>query len=275
MGLDVPSHGIQGSEPIEYCGHFQPANDTFFEELTTPENIFPSIRRWDLAAMNQLPYYMKLCFLFLHNSINEMAFEALRDKGVDVIKYLKKVWVDLCKAYMQEAKWYYIGYKATLQQYLDNAWISISGPVILVHGYVFATSPIVMDDLESLVEYADIIRWSSTILRLANDLGTSSDELERGDVPKSIQCYMKDNEVMENDARDYIRHLIDDAWKKLNKVEAENCVFSQVFIEMAKNLARMAQCMYQHRDGHGHGIEHQETKDRVVSLLIRPVPIQH
>lgn len=83
-------------------------------------------------------------------------------------------WVDLCKAYMQEAKWYYSGFKPTLQQYLDNAWISISGPVILVHGYVFATSPIVMDDLESLVEYADIIRWSSTILRLANDLGTSS-----------------------------------------------------------------------------------------------------
>ena len=60
-----------------------------------------------------------------------------------------------------------------LEEYLDNAWISISGPVILVHAYAFVTSP-TLQDMESLVEYADIIRWSSTILRLANDLGTSS-----------------------------------------------------------------------------------------------------
>ncbi|KAK6135480.1 hypothetical protein DH2020_030782 [Rehmannia glutinosa] len=33
------------------------------------------------------------------------------------------------------------------------------------------------------------------ILRLANDLGTSPDEMERGDVPKSIQCYMNDTGV--------------------------------------------------------------------------------
>ncbi|KAJ6854550.1 hypothetical protein NC651_039474 [Populus alba x Populus x berolinensis] len=35
------------------------------------------------------------------------------------------------------------------------------------------------------------------------------------------------------------------------------------------NLARMAQCMYQYRDGHG--VEHLKTKDRVKSLLINPL----
>ena len=82
-------------------------------------------------------------------------------------------WIDLCKAYMLEARWYHSRYKPTLEEYLDNAWISISGPVILIHAYVFVTSP-TLQDMESLVEYADIIRWSSTIVRLADDLGTSS-----------------------------------------------------------------------------------------------------
>ncbi|XP_022928103.1 terpene synthase 10-like [Cucurbita moschata] len=227
-----------------------------------------AVERWDVGAVDQLPDYMKICFFSLHNSVNEMAFEVLRDKGINVLKYLKKAWADLCKAYMLEAKWYHTNYKPTLEEYLDNAWISISGPVILVHAYAFVTSP-TLQDMESLVEYADIIYWSSTILRLADDLGTSSDELERGDIPKSIQCYMNDTGASESKAREHVRRLIDETWKKLNKAEVENSIFPQVFIERAKNLARMAQCMYQHGDGHGMG--YQEINDRVMSLLIRPI----
>ena len=74
---------------------------------------------------------------------------------------------------MLEAKWYHTNHKPTLEEYLDNAWISISGPVVLIHAYVFVTSP-TLENMESLKQYVDMVRWSSTILRLADDLGTSS-----------------------------------------------------------------------------------------------------
>ncbi|CAK9316321.1 unnamed protein product [Citrullus colocynthis] len=128
----------------------------------------------------------------------------------------------------------------------------------------------VKEELKNLEKNNDIVRWSSTILRLADDLGTSSDEEKRGDVLKSIQCYMNDTGVLESDAREYMRHLIHETWKKLNKAEIQNIALPQVFIKISKNLARMAQCMYQYGDGHG--IEHQETKDRVMSLLIDSIP---
>ncbi|WP_083452442.1 terpene synthase family protein [Candidatus Burkholderia verschuerenii] len=67
-------------------------------------------------------------------------------------------------------------YTPTLQEYLDNAWISIAAPVQLVHAY-FATlsdHPIATEALESLDKYRDIIRYSAMILRLGDDLGTSS-----------------------------------------------------------------------------------------------------
>lgn len=82
---------------------------------------------------------------------------------------------------------------------------------------------------------------------------------------------MNDSGASEDTARRYIRQLIDETWKKLNKVDTENYGLPQVFIEIAKNFARTAQFIYQYGDGHG--IEHQETKDRVVSLLIQPIPI--
>ena len=47
--------------------------------------------RWDTNVMDQLPYYMKLCFLALHNSINEMAFDILKEQGFHVVRYLRKV----------------------------------------------------------------------------------------------------------------------------------------------------------------------------------------
>lgn len=101
---------------------------------------------------------------------------------------------------------------------------------------------------------------------------TDQDELERGDVPKSIQCYMNETGASEEDAREYIRSLISDTWKKMNEeVVAANSPFSQTFIDTTMNLARMAQCIYLHGDGHG--VEDRLTKDAILSLFIDPIPL--
>jgi (-)-alpha-terpineol synthase len=98
------------------------------------------------------------------------------------------------------------------------------------------------------------------------------DELERGDIPKSIQCYMNETGASEEDARDYIRSLISATWKKMNEERrTASSPFSQTLIEIAMNVARMAQCMYLHGDGHG--VQDRETKDRVLSLFIHPIPL--
>ncbi|CAL5431431.1 unnamed protein product [Camellia sinensis] len=133
-----------------------------------------AIERWDISAMEQLPDYMKICFLALFNSINEMAYDALKEQGLHIILHLKKVWTDLCKSYLLEAKWYYNGYTPTFEEYMKNAWISISGPVMLVHAYCFDSKSVTKEASECLLEsYPNIIRWSSIILRLSDDLGTS------------------------------------------------------------------------------------------------------
>ncbi|XP_041013560.1 myrcene synthase, chloroplastic-like [Juglans microcarpa x Juglans regia] len=230
-----------------------------------------AVERWDTNAMEQLPYYMQMCFLSLHNSINESAFDTLKQKGLNNVRYLKKAWVDLCKSYLLEARWYYNGYTPSFQEYIENAWISIGAPVILVHAYFSVTNSITEEALGCWEEYSNIVRWSSMILRLADDLGTSTDELERGDVPKSIQCYMNDTGASEEVAREYIRSLISTTWKNFNEERAASSPFSETFVEIAMNVARMAQCMYQHGDGHG--IENHETKERVLALLIHPISL--
>ncbi|KAB1669772.1 hypothetical protein ES319_1Z011900v1 [Gossypium barbadense] len=187
------------------------------------------VERWDINAIQRLPDYMKIYYHALYNSVNEMAFDTLKEQGINVIPFLKKLWTDLCKAYLLEAKWYYSGYTPTLQEYIDNAWISIGGSLVLAHSYL-VNDHITEEGLHSIQEnYSDIVYRSSVIVRLANDLATSSYELKRGDIPKSIQCYMHESGASEEEAREHIRSLIDSTWKKINEDQMAKLPFSHHF----------------------------------------------
>lgn len=82
---------------------------------------------------------------------------------------------------------------------------------------------------------------------------------------------MHETGASKEEAQNHVRYLIEAAWKNMNEVRVADSPFDQVFIDTAMNLGRMAQYMYQHGDGHG--IEHADTKDRVMLLLINPVPL--
>nr|BAS30549.1 isoprene synthase [Casuarina equisetifolia] len=231
-----------------------------------------AIERWDTNTIDQLPYYMKICFLTLHNSINEIAYDILRERGVNVIPSLRKVWTDLCRSFLLEATWYHKKHTPTFEEYLQNAWVSVLGPSVLVHVYLSITNPITEETTRFLEEYPNIIRWSSTIFRLANDLETSEDEIERGDVSKSLQCYMHETGKSQEESRKYISSLIETTWKKMNKERAVGSSLFQTYVEIGINLARTAQCMYQHGDGLS--VSDRETKDRIQSVLINPIPLR-
>ncbi|KAI3911158.1 hypothetical protein MKW92_001461 [Papaver armeniacum] len=213
-----------------------------------------AVQRWDINTVENLPHYMKICFFALYNTVNEMGYEVLRNNNLDVMPYLKKSWVDICNAYLQEATWYYSGYIPTLKEYKDNAWITVGGPLLKA--------------LECVTNnQSDLMRWSSMIFRLADDLGTS-----KGDVAKSVQCYMHETGVSESIAREHMQHLISASWEKMNtSLPASRDVFPSSFINTVQNVARMGQYIYQYGDGFG--IPNREAKDRITSIIVEPIPV--
>ncbi|XP_057787955.1 cineole synthase 1, chloroplastic-like [Salvia miltiorrhiza] len=229
------------------------------EEL---EQFTDVIRRWDMSSMEQLPSYMQLCFLALNNFINDTAYDVLKEQGINIIPYLRKSWTDMAEGFMVEAEWYHRGYKPSLEEYVENGWRSIGSTVVLTHAFFGGTTCLTNETIHSFYGYHEIVRLSSMLLRLADDLGTSADEVSRGDVPKSIQCYMNDNKnASEAEAREHVKWLIGETWKKMNKERvARDSPFSQNFIGCAVDMGRMAQYMYHYGDGHGmqHSIVHQQ-----------------
>ncbi|MCL7024509.1 hypothetical protein MKW94_015044 [Papaver nudicaule] len=229
-----------------------------------------AVERWDISMIEELPGYMKICFLALYNTTNQMAYENMMAHGRNTIPYLQKAWVDLCKAYLVEATWFYRGYTPTLEEYMSNAWVSISGPTVQTIAYFLLADEITEDALESIGKHTDLMRWSSTIFRLVDDLGTSKDELARGDVPKAIQCYMHQTGADERTAREHINHIISDNWKRMNKERlVERSKLPQAFIESMPNMTRMAQFMYQRGDGYG--VSDSGTKEQIMSIVVEPI----
>ncbi|XP_073127566.1 (-)-alpha-terpineol synthase-like [Henckelia pumila] len=229
------------------------------------------IQRWDIEALDQLPDYMQMCYLALNNLVDETAYHVLKEQGLAIVPYLRKLWKDLSHTYIHEAEWYSKGYTPRLEEYMKIAWISISTPLMLGFAFVLMTNTILMEAAVSkFLRYHDIVRWSGTFVRLANDLGTSKDEMERGDVPKSIQCYMNQTGESKEMAEEHVRGLICATWKRMNEeLQATNSEFSCKFTTGAADLGRMAMYMYQHGDGHGH--QNLEIKRRISSLLFQPI----
>lgn len=157
--------------------------------------------------MKDLPEYMKPCYLALFNFVNELGHDILIDHGLDITHYIRQEvwklvpirknshkngkfcsnaavnlseilcllqWKKLCASYLTEARWFYNGHTPVLEEYLENAWISVGGPAAIVHAYILQAGSMTEKSLDYCFKQGgELIYWSSLITRLADDLGTS------------------------------------------------------------------------------------------------------
>ncbi|CAA2967497.1 Alpha-farnesene synthase [Olea europaea subsp. europaea] len=230
------------------------------------------VNRWNHTEIQQLPEAIRRCFFALYDITNDMDLQIQQEKGWNsVLPYLKKGWADFCQALHVEAKWYHTGYTPRLWEYLDNGWISSSGPLLSLV-VLFGVGQDITETIDILENNQEIIYYSSLIIRLCNDQGTSTAELERGDAPSSILCYMREANVTEQEARDHIRNIISNLWKKINGL----CIngspnLLQTLVKYIINIARVANFIYQ--NGDGFSVQDGDTRDQVLSCLIEHFPL--
>ncbi|XP_039166662.1 alpha-farnesene synthase [Eucalyptus grandis] len=232
------------------------------------------VTRWDSEPIQQLPECMKFCFRALHDLTYEIAHEIGKEEDWHrVLPHLMKAWADFCKALLTEAKWDHLGYTPSLEEYLSNAWTSSSGPLLLSHAYFFVGHMKLEDAAELVESKKDLIYNASMIIRLCNDLRTSKAEIERGDAPSSMVCYMREANVSEDIARKHIKGLIDQAWKNINAhcfVNAET-PFLRPYIDVTVNAARAAYMIYQ--SGDGFGVQDGTIGQQMLSAVIEPLAL--
>ncbi|XP_016455405.2 alpha-farnesene synthase-like [Nicotiana tabacum] len=241
-----------------------------YGSLAQVQQFTRAIETWDPNEVEGLPECMQICFRSLHDTIEEISVEIQQQKGgLSALPYLKQVWVNFCKALLLEATWYHKGHIPTLEEYLNNGWISSSGPLLSFHVIFGVTNKITKETLHLYEDCREIIYHTSVVIRLCNDQGTSASELERGDVASSILCYMQQENVSEDVAREHIESIILDSWKKINYHFNTLSTSQQKLVKHVVNEARMTHVMYQFGDGFG--VQDGETRDQVLFNLVNPI----
>ncbi|KAK6797659.1 hypothetical protein RDI58_005361 [Solanum bulbocastanum] len=134
-----------------------------------------AVVRWDPKEVEELPSCMQISFWKLYDTTNDVALEIEQQKGwkFPVSTYLQKVWAEFCKALLVEAKWDSKVYTPTFSEYLDNGWKSSGGTVLSLHVLLGLAQDFSQVD-NFLENEQDLISYSSLIIRLENDLGTST-----------------------------------------------------------------------------------------------------
>ncbi|KAL4633133.1 hypothetical protein ACB092_04G099700 [Castanea dentata] len=205
------------------------------------ESFTDSVNRWE---MENLPEYMKICYVAILNFVNEMVCDVCKHQDLNILPYIKEEWANLCRSHLIEARWFRSGYIPTVNEYLENSCISVGAYAAAIQTY---------------------------ITRLSNDLATWEVESKRGDVVKSIQYYMVHKGISEVEARHRIKELISYSWKKLNEESAKNSL-PKSMIKMTLNMARTSQCIYQYGDGINTSTG--AFKELLTSLIVKPILIE-
>ncbi|KAK7324762.1 hypothetical protein VNO77_28593 [Canavalia gladiata] len=208
-----------------------------------------AIKRWDLDAMEQLPEYMKICYMALYNTTHEIAYRIQKEYGQTVVAFLKRTWIDIFEAFLKEAKWFNSGYIPSFREYLENGVTSAGSHMALVHATFLIGDGFSKETISMMKLNPRLFSCSGEILRLWDDLGTSREEQKRGDNACSIQCFMRENNISdENVARKHIRQLIGNLWLELNSLAMTTTSLPSSIVKASLNMARTAQVIYQHGD---------------------------
>ncbi|KAI3498879.1 hypothetical protein L1887_34665 [Cichorium endivia] len=252
-GLTGPSlseERIELTKPIALIFIIDDIFDVYgtLDELTLATE---AVKRWDINALEKLPYHIRICIQALYDVTNEISDKVYKNYGFDPKEYLKKAWTNLCEAFLVEAKWFASGQLPKADDYLKNGIVSSGAEVVTVHLFFLLGGATSKESASIIYDNKGITFCVAKILRLWDDLGSAKDENQDGHDGSYVSYYMKENDgcSIEN-ARERVMEMISNTWKQLNKECLSPNPFSATFTKACLNLARMVPIMYNYDENH-------------------------
>ncbi|XP_052178519.1 (-)-germacrene D synthase-like [Diospyros lotus] len=243
--------------------------DTYgtFEELAL---FTDAVEKWHVGATRQLPEYMRFCYEALLDVYNMIEEEMAKQGRSYVIDYAKLAMKKLVKAYFEEAKWLHQGYTPTMEEYMRVALVTSGYEMISTNSFVGMGDLATQEAFDWVSSCPLIVRASSVIGRLMNDMVGHKFEQERGHVASSVECYMEQYGASEEEAVVELKKQVGEAWKDINAGMLQPTKVAMPLLVRVLNLARATNVTYSHGDGYTDSVT--KLKDIITSLFVQAVP---
>ncbi|XWS11148.1 hypothetical protein CRYUN_Cryun38cG0058700 [Craigia yunnanensis] len=230
-----------------------------------------AIHRWDINCIDQLPDYMKLCYSELLNVYTEMEELMTKQGKLYRVKLAKEAMKQQCQAYCDEVKWLHENHIPTLEEYMSIALVSCAYPMLTITSFVGMEDTITKETFIWAFNDPKILRASTIISRLMNDIVSHKFEQKRGHVPSAVECYMKQYGVSEQVAYKEFDKQIKNAWKDINEEFLKPTAVPEEALDRILNLTRVMDLLYKDEDAYT--LVGEASKTSITSLLIDPILI--
>ncbi|XP_068339872.1 (-)-alpha-pinene synthase-like [Pyrus communis] len=239
-----------------------------FEELVV---FTEAIDRWDVNCIDELPEYMQTFYHALLNLYNDIEAEMAKEGRSYRVPYAIQAMKDQARSYFNEARWLHEGRVPSMEEYMRVATVSISYTCLTTISLLGMGDVVTKEAFEWLFTDPKIVRAANTIFRLMDDIVSTNFEKERGHAASSVDCYMKQYGVSEQETVDVFQKQITNLWKDINVEFFRPTSVPMPVLMRVLNLTRVTDLLYKQEDGFTH--VGKVTKDSVASICIDPVPL--
>ncbi|KAF8103438.1 hypothetical protein N665_0188s0374 [Sinapis alba] len=250
--------------------------DDFFDVGASKEemeNLIHLVEKWDL---NCVPEYcsepVEIIFSVLRDTILETGEKAFIYQGRTVTHHIVKIWLDLLKSMLREAEWSSDKPKPSLEDYMENAYVSFAlGPIVLPATYLIG--PPMSEETVGSPEYNQLYKLMSTMGRLLNDIQGFKRESAQGKL-NAVSLHMihdQDNHSKE-EVIECIKGLAERKREELQKLvlEEKGSVVPRECKEAFLKMSKVLNLFYRKDDG----FTSQDLMSVVKSVMYEPVTLQ-
>ncbi|KAG6499650.1 hypothetical protein ZIOFF_039440 [Zingiber officinale] len=229
------------------------------------------ISMWEPQAIDEVPEYLKDFYLKLLRTFKEFENELESDEKYR-IPFLQDEIKALSRSYFIEAKWGIEKYVPTLEEHLSHSLVSTVYPVLICASYVGMDQVASKEVFEWVASFPKILKASTMIARLMNDLTSHKRERQRDQhAASTIECYMKEFATDEKEAYKNLMEMVEDAWKDHNKECLNPTQVPRLIIEKIVNFSRVLEEVYKYTDIYTNS--NTTMKDNIYMLLVESVLI--
>ncbi|KAL2505298.1 Alpha-humulene/(-)-(E)-beta-caryophyllene synthase [Abeliophyllum distichum] len=226
-----------------------------------------AIERWDFSAIDQLPPYMK----YFYKSLIDVYLVAEEELGKigksSLVYYTIKEIKKIVRAYFKEAKWTYDGYVPTIEEYMKVALVSCGYMMLSTSSLVGMGELATKEAFEWISSEPLLVRASSIICRLMNDMVGHGFEKDKS----VVECYINENGASKEEAIAVFQTQVTNAWKDINQECLHPTAVPMAILMRVVNLARVINLLYKDTDAYKDS--RTKLKGFITSTLIQPVTI--
>eukprot|EP00262_Sarcandra_glabra_P016323 TRINITY_DN5286_c0_g1_i6.p1 TRINITY_DN5286_c0_g1~~TRINITY_DN5286_c0_g1_i6.p1 ORF type:complete len:769 (+),score=128.18 TRINITY_DN5286_c0_g1_i6:398-2704(+) len=250
--------------------------DDFFDVGGSEEeliNFIKLVEKWDgISSTDCCSEQVEILFFALYNTTNDLGAKASLLQGRSVIAQIIETWLALLKANMKEAEWVRNNSVPTMDEYMENGYISFAlGPVIFPTIYLIG--PKLSDEAARGPEFQNLYKFLSMCGRLLNDTQSYEREGKEGKLNSvSLRVLHSHGAITEEDAASESRGVIETNRRDLLKlvVQTKGSVLPRACKDLFWNISRVLHVLYLTSDGFSSPQQMMNAVNAVIHEPINP-----